>query len=162
MVVVLAIIGILMAIVLTQFHGSKRAANYRVATAAAVTYGDAIEAYMADNGQVPPVLGSTAWPSTSRAQRIGGPLNRMLVDASNKPRRYMKLAAPEEVQSGIVDFGTDKSSARPNASAYITYQIVNAEYRLLVETLPRGTNDEVLKCVVTNGTTLPSGYQRCG
>lgn len=161
-IVVLAIIAILLAIVSTQFRGSKRAAHYKVATSTAIGYADAIEAYMADNGQTPPVLGSTVWPNTSRAQRLGGPLNLMLVDSKGQPRRYMKLKVPEAIQSGVVDFGTNKATAAANASAYITYQIVGAEYRLLVETLPRGSGSAPMKCVITNGTALPAGYKRCG
>lgn len=158
---VLAIICVLMAIAISSFTGTKRTGHYKVATAAAVTYADAIEAYMADNGQVPPTLGSAVWPSGSKKQRIAGPLNLMLVDPSGKPRRYMKQAAPEAFTNGSVDFGANKASAASTAQVYITYQVVGAEYRLLVETLPRSTDAPVLKCIVTNSASLPAGIERC-
>ncbi|MCB0878810.1 MAG: hypothetical protein KDC46_07500 [Thermoleophilia bacterium] len=161
-VVVIVVIAILLAAAMSSFRGAKRTTYYQSATAAAFAYADAIEAYMADNGQVPPEIGSNAWPSSSRADLIAGPVNVMLQDpTTHQPRHYAKASSLEKVGDGLVDFGTASSSAVPTAAAYITYSTSGGTYQLLVETLPKASGDEVLRCVVTNGATVPSGVKRC-
>lgn len=116
---------------------------------------------MADNGQAPPALGSSGWPSGTRDDRIRGPLNVMLVQAG-RPKPYMSKAAPEPVSDGIVDIGTSKASMAPGTRAFITYTITGDEYRFTVETIPVDSSEPVLTCIVSNSASTPAGVQRCG
>jgi prepilin-type N-terminal cleavage/methylation domain-containing protein len=161
MLVVLLIIAILMAAMLYAFRGSKQTTYYKAAIAAAQSYSDGIEAFMADNGQTPPRLGTTDWPNANRAKRVAGPVNSMLVDAAtHQPKTYMRAGSLDAIQNGTVDFGTSKASAPATARAYITYQVVGSDYRLVVETLP-SSGGKILQCVVTNAASLPTGMKRC-
>lgn len=164
--VVMLILAVLLGLVISSFRGARHTTAYRTAQSAATSYAEAIEAYMADNGQVPPKMkvGSAAWPATPRSVRIGGPRDVMMRD-----KRYLPRAAPEAVGDGIVDL-VPASPAMPvqaGAQAKITYSILaepgsaNASvYRLHVQTLPR-PGEQTLQCVVTNGRTLPAGVPRC-
>lgn len=161
-VAVVVVILVLLSIGVLAFRGAKRTTQYKAAASAAYTYADAIEAYMADNGQVPPALGSPEWPAGTREARVNGPINLMVRDpATNKPKRYARAAALEKVLDGLVDFGPNKAGAPPGAAAYITYSVSGGSYTLLVETLPVSPGEAVQTCVVTNATALPSGTMRC-
>ncbi len=161
MVVVVLIMALLMSFIVMKMTGAKRTTHYRVATSAAIAYAEAVESYMADNGQVPPALGSEGWPTTTRDDLVRGPVNTMLVE-SGKAKPYASKGMPEPVNDGLVDIGSSKSSAVADARAFITYTIVGDEYSFLVETIPNDPSEAVLSCVVTNSATPPAGVQRCG
>jgi type II secretory pathway pseudopilin PulG len=158
-VIVVAIMVIILSIATLKFTGAKRATNFRVAASAAISYADAVEAYMADNGQVPPAIGGPGWPAGSRDDRIRGPVNAMLVEGG-RPKPYMK-GVPEPVGDGVVDMGTSRGSAAPDSRAYVTYTVTGNEYRFLVETIPVDSGDPVLRCVVSNAAATPAGVDRC-
>lgn len=156
--VVVLIIMIMAAIGLTSLRGSKHAAAFRAASAAAASYSDAVEAYMADNGQTPPAIGTTSWPASPRTRLLGGPVDVLLLDGSGSPRRYMPQSVPDAVDSGLVDFSPAGAPVTGSPRARITYAVSGATYVLEVETV----DSPVLRCVITNGATLPPGRKRCG
>jgi prepilin-type N-terminal cleavage/methylation domain-containing protein len=156
--VVMLIIAIMIAMSVIHFRGAKRATQYKTAQAAATTYAEAIEAYMADNGQQAPVMGSAAWPTGSREDRIGGPVDSMLLEGG-KPKRYMPRAAPEAVSDGMVDLVAAGGSPAGSAPAVIRYTSAGGTYTLRVE-MTEGA-DSTPPCVVTNAPNPPSGVQKC-
>lgn len=153
-VVVMTIIAILLGAMVSTFRGSKRSAHFKLASAAAASYADGIEAYMADNGQVPPVLGGAEWPAATMKR---GPVNLMLLQ-NGQPRPYL-ARSPEAVEDGIVGIGASPAGGAA-VRAFITYSVSGAQYSLLVETTATGS-DPVLRCVVTNAAQTPAGVQRC-
>lgn len=177
--VVLVIIAILMAIVTLSFRGSKRATYYRAAVASASIYGEAVEAYMADNAQVAPVIGKVepgdtqaVWPDDAK-QVIAGPRDRLLVMSPQDPRwrPYMTKGAPEPVQTGLVAFGplspddqlSSIRSRHPQARAYISYSVDDGNasiYRIKVTTLDLDS-EEPMRCTITNAAELDEGWKRC-
>jgi prepilin-type N-terminal cleavage/methylation domain-containing protein len=95
-IVALVIVAILMAIAVPLLTGSKRSAYSRDALAAAESYAQAIDQYVADHGGQLPAMpsgaqtGTGAWPSAAGAT---GPL-----DLSNQP--YMRAGVPDGLKSG--------------------------------------------------------------
>lgn len=158
--VVLMVVLVLVGLALMSGRGAKKAATFRLAQAAATTYAEAIEAYMADNGQVPPAMTGVAWPATPRDVRIGGPRDLMLKASDGSPKRYMPRAAPEAVSDGVVDLVPNGGAPIPGARAVISYSVVGSSYQLRVRTLP-APGEATMQCVVTNAPALPQGYARC-
>lgn len=158
MSVVVLIIAIMIAMSMMYFGGAKRTTQYKTAQAAATTYAEAIEAYMADNGQQAPVMGQAAWPTASRDDRIAGPVDAMMLQGS-KAKRYMPRAAPEAVSDGLVDIVAGSAAPSGAPAAVIRYTSSGGTYTLRVElTSPVG---ETPPCVVTNAPAPPAGVQRC-
>ena len=157
---VVLIVLVLTTIAISSFRGTKRTTHYKVAQAAAHSYAEAIESYMADNGQRPPAMGGTEWPTGTRAQKIGGPVDVLLKTPSGGPKRYMPRAAPEAVGDGLVDMLRTGETPSAKAQAWITYSVSGSNYVLLVTARQTG-GDPMLQCGVTNGATLPSGVKRC-
>jgi prepilin-type N-terminal cleavage/methylation domain-containing protein len=147
LIVVVFIVLALIAIAMFAFRGSKRAAHFKTASAAAAQYSNAIEAYMADNGQTPPAVGSASWPSAT-----AGPVDVMVGGPGGKP--YM-ASIPEAVSDGLVSFGSPSADAK----ASITYTVTGRTYQLVVNLVPAG--DPTQRCAITNGPSLPSGMTRC-
>lgn len=159
LVVVLLIIAIVLGLLITTFRGSKRTSSYKVAQAAASNYVDAIEAYMADNGQTPPTVGSTAWPATPRSEFLRGPVDALLRTPNGTAKPYLRTV-PEAVSSGRVDFLTTGAVPAPNAQATITYSTTASAYTLLVRAIAI-SDEPPLVCAFTNAPTLPAGTERC-
>lgn len=156
--IVMFIIAIMIAMSVIMFRGAKRTTQYKTAQAAATTYAEAIEAYMADNGQQAPTMGSAAWPAASREQRIGGPVDSMLLQGG-QPKRYMPRAAPEAVSDGLVDLVAGGGAPAGGAPAVIRYTSAGGTYTLRVEMSTPSSKTPV--CVVTNAASPPAGVQRC-
>ena len=154
---VVFIIAILMVMSLTMFRSSKRATQHKTAQAAATTYAEAIEAYMADNGQQAPTIGSAAWPAGSRDQRIAGPVDAMMLQ-NGAPKRYMPRAAPEAVSDGLVDLVAGSGAPTGSPAAVIRYSSAGGRYTLQVEMVEAGSTPP---CVVTNNPSPPAGVARC-
>ncbi len=158
MMVVLLIVVVLIALAVSSMRGAKRTGLFRASQAAAHSYAEAVESYMADNGQTPPVLGGPDWPAEPWTVRIGGPRDPMLQN-----KRYLSSAAPEAVSDGRVDLISATgagSTPIPEAQATITYARTPSNYTFTVRTLGE-SGAPVLSCVITNSTTIPSGSQRC-
>lgn len=155
--IVALIIAILLAMSVSMFRGSKRQTQHKAAQAAATTYAEAIEAYMADNGQVAPVMGSAAWPAATREQRIGGPVDSMLLQGG-KPKPYLPRAAPEAVADGLVDLVAGSAAASAGTQAVIRYSSSGGTYTLRVE---MSAGSDKPPCVVTNAPAPPAGVSRC-
>lgn len=135
--VVMLIMVILMGLVIGKLSGSKRSTYAKSAIAAALTYGDAVDAYMADHGQRVPKPNTSAWPALR-----WGPVDQMLAGPAGGAKPYLRTI-PEHVESGLVSF----ESPSPNAQAHIDYQArANGQYvlRVTVHGRPSAT------CVVTN------------
>lgn len=154
-IVVVIIILLLGSIAMLTTRSTKAAARMKAATAAATSYGEAIESYMADNGQTPPALGTAAWPTATPTQRRAGPLDPLMAP----PKPYISHA-PEAVSDGIVDIGANRSIADPNTRIFITYTTTATGYRLQVDQIGPDA-DPKASCVVTNITPLPSGQRAC-
>ena len=152
--VVLTIIGILMAIVLMSFTGAKRTSYHRSAVATAEMYRDAVDGYMADNGNTVPQIGTPAWPVSNR-----GPIDVLL---QSKP--YLKTVPPEAITDGNVSFGPPGGPATASTQAYIAYAAAGATYTFRVYATQSGTATPVPTgpdCVITNAATLPAGAKAC-
>lgn len=152
MLIVMFIIGILISLAAISFNSSKKSAQFKTAAGAAAAYSGAIEAYMADNGQTPPGLGSAAWPTA-----VNGPVDAMVVAPGGGPKPYLSKI-PEAVNDGVVSIGTG-TAATGGSRAMITYRVVGRTYELLVNMSPA---DPARRCAITNGATMPAGYTRCG
>ncbi|MCW2923067.1 MAG: hypothetical protein JWM98_471 [Thermoleophilia bacterium] len=157
LVVVMIIVAILMAIAVSSFGGAKKSSAFKAGSSAAASYAEAVEAYMADNGQVPPAIGSAAWPSGG-ADLLAGPRDVMLQGPDGRPKPYLAKGVPEAVQNGTVSFGASPAST---AQASVAYAVSGSTYTLTV-TSTRPGDGAPLKCVVTNGASMPAGARRCG
>jgi prepilin-type N-terminal cleavage/methylation domain-containing protein len=109
-IVVIIIMLVLMGLMVTKFQSSREATYRKAAIAVALSYKDAIDAYMADNGQKPPRIGQAEWPNTTR-----GPVDRMLRGPSGGFQAYMK-SVPEQVSDGLVSFQGSPTTARADVS----------------------------------------------
>lgn len=150
-IIVVAIIAILMAVVVSM-HGPKRTVNFKAAQGAAQTYGDAVEAFMADNGQTPPVVNSAAWPTDVTK----GP-----VDAMQKNKRYMR-SVPEPVSDKRVQFvaGPMPAGSAITGTAAVAYTVAKTpsgvKWYLHVRT-HQASGEPALECVVTNAPGATHG-----
>lgn len=147
--VALLIMMILLGMIVTTFKGSKEATYFRVGIAAGGVYADAVEAFMADNGQVAPLIGSSDWPDARR-----GPVDAML-----NGRPYMRTI-PDPVQSGLAVLLTNGSSPAGSQVAldYITYPTSPSDFTIRVRTLHVQKD---MTCVITNRASLGAGEKRC-
>lgn len=153
--VVLLIMGIIMAMIISTFRGTKKSTFSKTAQATAFSYQEAVDAYMADNGQRAPVVGSPAWPVADR-----GPVDPMF---SNKP--YMRQV-PEHVSGGLVDFKTDREQVMRGAQAVIEYKIDPTNpalytFKLWVIQGEANSGEPQLECVVTNRGQLEPSEKKC-
>jgi type II secretory pathway pseudopilin PulG len=157
LVIVLLLLAIMMAMLISTFGGSKRAASHKLAAGAASNYAEAIESYMADNGQSPPTIGSAAWPASPNAQLLRGPVDILLRGPGGGGKPYLP-SVPDAVDTGRVQFlGPGQTSSSP-ASPTITYSVNGPYYELRVRT-PGNT---VRECIITNAPTPPGGVPKCG
>lgn len=161
MVVVAVIIVLLLGVVIMSFRAPTRTATYMAAQAAASTYSQAIEAYMADHGQTPPQLSTAQWPTATRAERIGGPRDAMPRTPDGQTKRYMPGTAPGAVEDGVVDLVGDGGTPSATARAVITYRATAGTYELRVQTVAE-PGEQVLRCVITNAAAAPAGWTPCG
>jgi prepilin-type N-terminal cleavage/methylation domain-containing protein len=153
MLVVILIIAIILAMLISTFRGTKKTTFSKTAQATAFAYQQAIDAYMADNGQRAPVVGQTEWPVQDR-----GPVDPMF---SSKP--YMK-STPEHVSGGMVDFKTPNQQIDYNAEAVVNYIIDPSNpglYTLEVWVLQGSDGSKQLDCIVTNRGQLKPGERKC-
>jgi type II secretory pathway pseudopilin PulG len=97
MLIVLAIVGVLLAITITSMVGGKQSARGRSAEISARAYASAVLDFAIDNRGVIPEVGTADWP-TADAER--GPLNAF---ASRAGQRYLN-GAPPAIQDGTVRF----------------------------------------------------------
>lgn len=153
-ILVVLVIGLILAgLLMHSFRGSKKTTWHKAAVASASAYGEAIEAYMADNGQRAPDLPSPQWPSAK-----AGPVDPMLLRAGS-PRPYLPKGVPEPVGDGVVGIGPATASLPTNVRAYIGYSnLGNGQYQLRVQSTGDGP---ALDCVITNAVSPPP-VKRCG
>lgn len=109
LVIVMAIVGIIVAIAVPSMLGTKDTAYKRSALAVGATYLDAIESFKLNHGDRTPSLcdavdvsscDQSDWPSATAEERRRGPLGR-----DDKP--YLSLGIPEPISDGAIDIGTE-------------------------------------------------------
>ncbi|MBC7644368.1 MAG: prepilin-type N-terminal cleavage/methylation domain-containing protein [Thermoleophilia bacterium] len=153
LLVVLVIIAILMAVAVMSFTGAKKTSYHRNAIAAAESYRDAVDAYMADNGNVAPALGSAAWSAAS-----AGPVDALV---QNKP--YIRTT-PEAISDGNVSIGAPGGRAAPGTRAFIAYTSSGSTYSFRVSAVAVGTSTPLATgpaCVITNAAMPAGGAKAC-
>lgn len=145
--IVMLIMAIMMGFAVSKFSGAKTTAQRKAGISVALQYKDAIDAFMADNGQQPPAIGVwNEWP----APVTRGPVDRLLRAPGGGAgfARYVKNI-PEPVSDGLVSFQGSASSA----PVQVTYNgaVGPGRYTLTVVTpkLPSST------CVISNGQLTP-------
>lgn len=147
---------------LITFRGSKTATYFKSGTAVAASYADAIEAYMADNGQRFPMPGSEAWPTNNERSFNQGPRDPMRTLSDGRTLRPYMRSIPEAVSGGSVQIIAPGQT--PKQSAQVAIDIMgnanSAEYKLRVRTL-RGDEASRMVCVYTNSGQLEQGETRC-
>lgn len=153
LIVALLIIAILLGLAITQLRGSKQTTYFKTASAVALTYSDAIEAYMADNGQRVPRPGVAGeWPNVKQ-----GPVDALRLAPGGGKRPYLR-SVPEPVSSGLVRVFGSSGTGSPRAT--VTLQTpggaASGTYRLVVST----TTAPILRCVVSN-RALRAGDKAC-
>lgn len=149
--VVIAIVGILMAGAIWKLAGPRNATYFKSGVASANEYADAVEAYMADNGQRPPQLGGVEWPMATRER---GPLNMLMKDQAGAVGRPYLRSVPEQVASGLIEVGADDGDG-DDPRVRIEYESDDQTYTIRVSLV----DDPSMSCVVTNATTAVGG--RC-
>lgn len=159
-VVVLMILAVIIGLFATTFTGSKRTTDFKLAQGAASSYAEAIESYMADNGQTPPAVGSPAWAATPRDRFLRGPVDVLLRGGDGQPRPYLR-SVPEPITNDRIDLFASGGSPASTARASIEYSTNGASYLLLVRTIALSSGDPVLECAFTNAPAPPAGVQRC-
>lgn len=155
LIVVGLIIAILLGVIISTFRGSKKATYAKAGQVSAYAYQDAVEAYMADNGQRAPHIGDkTQW----HVDADRGPIDPQF---SNKT--YMRTI-PEQVRAGMVDLVVKGEKNNPSAQAIIEYTAEDGApglYSFHVWVAQGDDGVRHLQCVLTNRAQLQPGEKRC-
>lgn len=167
MTVVIVIMAIMFAIVIPQYTGGKRVSRMRQATAATRAYGDAINAFILDHGNVTPRMGNAdEWPKPLR----DGPISVIGQGAAGKTTKpYLHGGPPENMTSGgpkQARIVSDPASPNPPSATWktggrptIVYRRTEARYTLTVYDEKGKLNCAVGNVLLTSkkpGKTPPS------
>lgn len=157
LLVVLLILGILLGMIISTFRGPKRAVYYKSAISATFLYADAVEAYMADNGQRAPSMLDTSWARHAKYGYDRGPQDLMLVNTF-----YMRQV-PELVQDGAIDLVPQGQAPNKDSQFKIEYSATPAtgQYTFRVSPVVPEKDSKQLTCVVTNRPATTQGERRC-
>lgn len=155
LLIVMLIIGIILATLISTFRGSKKATYAKAGQVSAFNYQDAVEAYMADNGQRAPVMGEEReWPVID-----AGPIDPQF---TNKP--YMRTV-PEHVKGGMVDIVRAGEPWEPNAQTIIEYTAGDGApgyYTFQIWVREGGAETKKnLACIITNRAQIGRDEKRC-